>query len=234
MTPGVRGLIAYRKHQKRHTRPYGCTFAGCSKAFGSKNDWKRHENTRHYQIETWRCHENYSGSRINQCAKLFHRREQFQAHLKDGHGIKDDELIREKCKKYRIGRNGQSGFWCGFCKQIVTLKQKGLAAWEERFNHIEEHYSKGKQRIHQWYLPDKDFPIGDLPSAAAPDSDAQNSPLEEDSTDEEQCENRSPDALSHSLQSIDTGETVAPKTSNRHRTRTSKILYYYCVGYMHR
>lgn len=35
----------YRKHQKRHERPYGCTF--CSKTFGSKADWKRHEKSQH-------------------------------------------------------------------------------------------------------------------------------------------------------------------------------------------
>ena len=236
---GTRGLITGRKHKKRHTRPYGCTFAGCSKAFGSKNDWKRHENTRHYQIETWRCHETSSESRINQCAKLFYRREQFQAHLKDGHGINDDDLIRDKCRKYRIGRNGQSGFWCGFCKNIVTLKQKGLAAWDERFNHIDEHYSKQKQRIDQWYLPDKDFPIGDLPNAAAPDSDAQNSPLEEAGTDEEQGENgQSLDSL-HRGQTVDSGETIdlrpQPIAGGGSRSRTSKqSKLWYCVSYIYR
>lgn len=237
MTSEFRGLITYRKHKKRHTRPYGCTFAGCSKAFGSKNDWKRHENTRHYQIESWRCHEKSPGSRINQCAKIFYRREQFQAHLKDGHAISDDEVIRDKCKKYRIGRNGQIGFWCGFCKKIVALKEKGLAAWDERFNHIDEHYSKQKQRIDEWYPPDKDFPIGDVPNAAAPDSDAQNSPLEEDGTDDEQCENGTPDGLSHSIQDIDIRETMAPTTQpnsgggNRSHTKRPKI--WYCVGYMY-
>ena len=238
MTLGDGGLITIRKHKKRHTRPYGCTFAGCSKAFGSKNDWKRHENTRHYQIETWRCHETSSESRINQCAKLFYRREQFQAHLKDGHGFNDDELIRDKCRKYRIGRNGQSGFWCGFCKNIVTLKQKGLAAWDERFNHIDEHYSKQKLRIDQWYLPDKDFPIGDLPNAAAPDSDAQHSPPEDDGTDEEQCENRPPNGLSQPVEFGADGDTMTQKYpligGGGHRPHNKRSKVWFCVCYMHR
>ncbi|KAL4951312.1 hypothetical protein BDW69DRAFT_170355 [Aspergillus filifer] len=37
-----------KKHQKRHERPYGCTFYQCEKAFGSKADWKCHEQSRHF------------------------------------------------------------------------------------------------------------------------------------------------------------------------------------------
>ena len=32
---------------KRHTRPYGCTACECDKRFGSRSDWKRHEETVH-------------------------------------------------------------------------------------------------------------------------------------------------------------------------------------------
>ena len=175
-----------RKHKKRHTRPYGCTFATCSKSFGSKNDWKRHENTRHYQIETWRCNEVNPRSQINQCAKIFYRREQFQTHLKETHLIKDDEKIREHCKRHRIGRNGQSGFWCGFCKKIVTLKHKGLEAWDERFNHIDkEHFKLGQRIDDHWYPLDKDIPIGALPSAHEIDSETHSSPAENDGSEEE-------------------------------------------------
>ncbi|KAL8755598.1 MAG: hypothetical protein Q9199_003535 [Rusavskia elegans] len=139
-----------KKHQKRHTRPYGCTFPGCSKKLGSKNDWKRHENTQHYQIETWRCHEYSKSSAIGQCASIFYRREQFQAHLRDKHQIHDDQYIQAQCKRHRIGRNGQGKFWCGFCQEILELKTKGLDAWEERFGHIDnEHYKKG-QTIYDW------------------------------------------------------------------------------------
>ncbi|KAL8807109.1 MAG: hypothetical protein Q9182_000942 [Xanthomendoza sp. 2 TL-2023] len=139
-----------KKHQKRHTRPYGCTFPGCSKKLGSKNDWKRHENTQHYQIETWRCDEFSERSAIGRCASLFYRREQFQSHLRDKHQKNDEQYIQEQCKRHRIGRNGQDRFWCGFCQQIVELKTKGLEAWEERFGHIDDlHYKKG-QTIFDW------------------------------------------------------------------------------------
>ncbi|KAL8811456.1 MAG: hypothetical protein Q9200_001776 [Gallowayella weberi] len=139
-----------RKHQKRHTRPYGCTFPGCSKKLGSKNDWKRHENTQHYQIETWRCDEFSERSAIGRCASLFYRREQFQSHLREKHQKHDEQYIQEQCKRHRIGRNGQDRFWCGFCQEIVELKTKGLEAWEERFGHIDDlHYKKG-QTIFDW------------------------------------------------------------------------------------
>lgn len=149
-----------RKHKKRHSRPYGCTYTTCVKAFGSKNDWKRHENSQHYQLEAWRCHEHDSSSRIKQCARIFYRREPFQNHLKEHHGIKDEEHIKAQSKRGRIGRNCQSGFWCGFCKKIVTLKTKGLDAWDERFNHIDDLHFKRGQRIADWYPLDKDIPKG--------------------------------------------------------------------------
>ncbi|KAL8736082.1 MAG: hypothetical protein Q9181_002568 [Wetmoreana brouardii] len=147
-----------RKHKKRHTRPYGCTFPSCHKRLGSKNDWKRHENTQHYQIETWRCHEYSKESKIGQCANVFYRREQFQGHLREKHHIQDEQEIREQCQRNRIGRNGQNRFWCGFCRQLIELKAKGLDAWEERFNHIDNlHYKQGRT-IYEWVHMDKDVP----------------------------------------------------------------------------
>lgn len=148
------------KHQKRHNRPYGCTYTSCEKSFGSKNDWKRHENTQHYQVEAWRCREVSLISKIGQCAKVVHRREQFQDHLKEHHRIDDEDYIRAQTKRSRIGRNGQSGFWCGFCREIITLKKRGLEAWDERFSHIDDlHFKKG-ETIVSWLPLDKDVSMG--------------------------------------------------------------------------
>ena len=155
-------LCDLKKHEKRHSRPWGCTNEGCNKSFGSKNDWKRHENSQHYQLETWRCHEESSTSRIKQCAKIFFRRDPFQAHLKKDHRITDENRIRDECRSRRIGRNWQSGFWCGFCKSIIKLQKKGLEAWDERFNHIDNEHFKHGERIDDWYPLDKDVPKGEL------------------------------------------------------------------------
>lgn len=157
------------KHIKRHTRPYGCTFPNCARRFGSKNDWKRHENTMHYQIETWKCAElipqdggNRTRAKIPgtigttsgvQCGHLCYRRELFMEHLHEAHDLRDvqhKDYVKDQCKKRRVGRNGQCGFWCGFCKTVVQLEKTNTDAWDERFNHIDnEHFKKG-DRVESW------------------------------------------------------------------------------------
>ena len=157
------------KHIKRHTRPYGCTFPNCARRFGSKNDWKRHENTMHYQIETWKCAELISTDGCHrtkaenlktigttsgvQCGRLYYRRELFVDHLYEEHNLRGDkhkDHVKDQCKKRRVGRNGQCGFWCGFCKTVVQLEKKEIDAWDERFNHIDnEHFKKG-DRVETW------------------------------------------------------------------------------------
>lgn len=80
--------------------------------------------------------------------------------MKDHHHINDEEYIRTQTKSNRIGRNGQCGFWCGFCCEIVTLKKRGLEAWDERFSHIDDlHFKKG-QTIDLWVPLDKEIPKG--------------------------------------------------------------------------
>lgn len=157
------------KHIKRHTRPYGCTFTDCPRRFGSKNDWKRHENTMHYQIEAWKCAELKMPDGSNptrgkrsktiettsyvQCGRLCYRRELFMTHLYEAHhlgGHEHDRYVKDQCKKRRVGRNGQCGFWCGFCQTVVRLEKIGIDAWDERFNHIDdEHFKKGT-RVENW------------------------------------------------------------------------------------
>ncbi|KAH9212010.1 hypothetical protein DL95DRAFT_305056, partial [Leptodontidium sp. 2 PMI_412] len=40
-----------------YTRPFPCifTFAGCNKAFGSKNEWKRHIVNEYFRLTYYRC-----------------------------------------------------------------------------------------------------------------------------------------------------------------------------------
>ncbi|KAI9657201.1 MAG: hypothetical protein M1829_006947 [Trizodia sp. TS-e1964] len=152
-----------KKHQWRHTRPFGCTFPNCNKMFGSKNDWKRHENSQHFQLESWRCHQLNPMER--ECAQLFYRREKFQQHLRQDHGIEVDETIREEVALRRIGRNGQNQFWCGFCRRICPLKNRNLEAWDERFTHIANHFKTKK--IEEWVPVDADRPKGQLLSLNA-------------------------------------------------------------------
>ena len=88
-----------------------------------------------------------------QCAKVAYEKDAFMEHLKEG-GHRDgptDEAAREDlAKKYRVGRNGQTRFWCGFCRKIIELKAKGTKAWDERFNHIDGMHFKNGERTLTW------------------------------------------------------------------------------------
>ncbi|PVH76247.1 hypothetical protein DL98DRAFT_518127 [Cadophora sp. DSE1049] len=144
-----------RKHVKRHERPYGCTFAACTKTFGSKNDWKRHENSQHFHLETWRCNEPF-------CGKLYYRRQTFYNHVSTDHDVKNIEGIELRHEASRIGRNCQKRFWCGFCRGLVDLRRKGLDGWTERYDHIDDHFmgrnGRVKRRIETWMPVDMPFP----------------------------------------------------------------------------
>jgi len=143
----------FRKHRKRHDKPYACTYAQCDKRFGSKNDWKRHENSQHFQLECWKCNEKSKDNEQEVCGKVCHRRETFTNHLEKDHGL-DPLTIEGKWATCRVGRNCETRFWCGFCKAVVELEGRGGLAWTERFNHIDEHFSgrngKPKVDISEW------------------------------------------------------------------------------------
>ncbi|KAF2874923.1 hypothetical protein BDV95DRAFT_486726 [Massariosphaeria phaeospora] len=121
-----------KKHMKRHTKPYGCTYPQCHKRFGAKSDWKRHENSQHFQLESFRC-------------QLIPT-----SHLESQHEVKCLEQLSHEVRRRRIGKNGQGKFWCGFCQKIVPLEKKRNAAWDERFDHIDHHFNKEKRHIEDW------------------------------------------------------------------------------------
>ncbi|QSZ36502.1 hypothetical protein DSL72_006382 [Monilinia vaccinii-corymbosi] len=156
-----------KKHMKRHERPYGCTYLTCNKTFGSKNDWKRHENSQHFQAEIWRCDKEKPEG--GTCAKVSHRRETFQDHLRKEHEVISQDAVKTMVEACRIGRNCQARFWCGFCKRLVDLKKTGFDAWAERFDHIDDHFMgrRGiqKQGIQEWFPVDSDKPKGDIASS---------------------------------------------------------------------
>jgi len=159
-------LITHRKHMKRHERPYGCTFLTCNKTFGSKSDWKRHENSQHFHLETWRCDEERPEG--GACAKVCYRKQTFSEHLVKVHEISDNDTIKTKSDTCRIGRNCQARFWCGFCEKLVELKKRGVEAWTERFDHIDDHFmgrhTLPKQSIQDWVPMDSDRPKGEVES----------------------------------------------------------------------
>lgn len=71
---------------------------------------------------------------------MFHQVAAFKTHLTEIHKIEDADAVDAKASVRRIGPNSQAHFWCGFCKEVVNLEQKGVDAWTERFNHIDDHF----------------------------------------------------------------------------------------------
>ncbi|KAF2707725.1 hypothetical protein K504DRAFT_42150 [Pleomassaria siparia CBS 279.74] len=145
-----------RKHMKRHTKPYGCTYPKCHRRFGAKSDWKRHEGKLHFQVECFRCSNPSSSTPSSSfdtsglCGELFFRPEQFKSHLSTHHNLTQFEEHSSQLRASRIGRNGQGQFWCGFCKCIVKLAKKREEAWDERFDHIDAHFMKQGKSIEDW------------------------------------------------------------------------------------
>ncbi|KAI1182276.1 hypothetical protein F5B17DRAFT_444372 [Nemania serpens] len=179
-----------KKHEKRHEKPYGCTMPECAKKFGSKNDWKRHENTQHFMLEMWKCDE-------ESCEKICYRRENFRSHLEKDHQINDLTRLEPKLEKCRVGRNCEARFWCGFCEKIIEIKQKGHQAWAERFDHIGEHFSSRnpEQRdISEWQNVDSSWRSKEL---LRDDSDEGDEILS--STQSIKAQHPSRDGIHHSL-----------------------------------
>lgn len=128
---------------KRHMKPYACTHTDCAKRFGSKNDWKRHENSQHIQLEFWRCAERIKDGpdRTYACGKICHRKETFKNHLEKDHDITDPKISEKRCTDCRNGRNFESRYWCGFCQRTIEFQKNGGLAWSERFDHIDAHFT---------------------------------------------------------------------------------------------
>ena len=156
-----------RKHMNRHLKPFGCTQDGCNKVFGSKSDWKIHENTKHHQLECWKCNiTKASGTDAGSiCGKRFFRKWDFINHLKALHRNIGDHVqyqIVVDCHipKYHEGAfwSGFRPFWCGFCKKAVKLHPEVDTAWNLRFDHIARHFEEDNLRVKDAWIP---FPDDD-------------------------------------------------------------------------
>jgi len=136
-------------------KPYGCT-----SAFGSKNEWKRHVNTQHLRLDMWRC---------DQCSDRetrpndFNRKDLFIQHLRRMHHRPSEERSSStsKTSKSRSFGNDETDpavkaaeqrchiqlrrppthSCCLFC----TGEFNGHGSWEERMEHIGRHLEQYKK-----------------------------------------------------------------------------------------
>jgi hypothetical protein len=145
-----------KKHIKRHTKPFGCTFENCYKRFGSKSDWMRHEVKRHQQQECWRCDiaNSFPAPGLQPCRKTFGKKEQFTHHLQQFHQITDAREVNPLVTKQHINSCFQPQYWCGFCREILKLSHKGKLGYHERYDHVANHISVDEKSIDDWYPPD--------------------------------------------------------------------------------
>ncbi|KAI7392040.1 hypothetical protein KC328_g7227 [Hortaea werneckii] len=160
-----------RKHRKRHSRPYGCTFADCWKRFGSRNDWKRHENSQHFLIDQWRCDMAIEGN--HKCGSLFQSDDAMRKHLLAQHttalqleasrkGNPLQRLVNLKTEHMHIGREAHHYYWCGFCDRLVAPVKDASNAWEDRFRHVGDHYDKENKHVDDWICVQANRRKGDI------------------------------------------------------------------------
>ncbi|KAI7196774.1 hypothetical protein KC363_g627 [Hortaea werneckii] len=160
-----------RKHRKRHSRPYGCTFADCWKRFGSRNDWKRHENSQHFLIDQWRCEMTTADN--HKCGTLFQSDDAMRKHLLAQHkkalqleasrkGNPLQRLVTLKTEHMHIGREAHHYYWCGFCDQLIAPVKEAPNAWEDRFRHVGDHYDKENKHVDDWICVQANRRKGDI------------------------------------------------------------------------
>ncbi|KAI6826362.1 hypothetical protein KC332_g8743 [Hortaea werneckii] len=160
-----------RKHRKRHSRPYGCTFADCWKRFGSRNDWKRHENSQHFLIDQWRCDMIIEGN--HKCGSLFQSDDAMRKHLIAQHtralqleasrkGNPLQRLVTLKAEHMHIGREAHHFYWCGFCDRLIAPVKEAPNAWEDRFRHVGDHYDKENKHVDDWICVQANRRKGDI------------------------------------------------------------------------
>lgn len=130
-----------RKHIKRHTRPYVCTFTSCDSSHGSRSDWKRHEETQHVLQESWLCTARLPDG--SKCLANFTSEHAFQSHLVVAHNVPVLQATSQLCEDMHLGEAGAGRFWCGFCQDIVRQDlQSGHGPTEMRMQHVGDHYDK--------------------------------------------------------------------------------------------
>ena len=119
--------------------------------------------------------EHNNGRKNEVCGKLNHRRETFRDHLSKSHNLQGEQL-EIKLEHCRVGRNCEARFWCGFCERIIEIERKGLGAFTERFNHIDDHFSGRdglpRKEIDDWKDVDPDAPPMEALSSDSEDGDS--------------------------------------------------------------
>ncbi|KAK6523418.1 hypothetical protein TWF281_001400 [Arthrobotrys megalospora] len=153
----------WKKHMQRHRRPFFCTFHWQERSevqrFGSKDDWRRHEEHRHYQSEFYKC----PGGPHESCRSAWVRRQEFEKHLEEHHtalvaswtrdGEVNEDAKKDFLQKHHNGTDYvEDNFWCGFCAKLIQIppEMTGRRGKEIRVNHVADHFHKEQKDIRLW------------------------------------------------------------------------------------
>ena len=119
--------------QKKDSK-YFCTH--CPEEFKWKGDWKRHEAHKHEHQDEYTCE---SCPRAVSCTRgPYYTKRDFNRHHRKVHKC-------HSCPKTDACRRGlpkKRAWGCGFCS-------KALLTWDERIDHIAQHYDEGK-KMFEW------------------------------------------------------------------------------------
>nr|OQO22921.1 hypothetical protein B0A51_11095 [Rachicladosporium sp. CCFEE 5018] len=149
-----------KKHQKRHTRPYGCTAPRCYARQGSRSDWKRHEEKQHVVRPSWKCILPLESGET--CSTNFYLDQHFDKHLAQTHRCSQKDIDTHR-QAMHLGRDAHGQFWCGFCKNIVLSKPgANVTAKQYRLAHIGEHFDKEHMVIDDWVCLELNKPHGQI------------------------------------------------------------------------
>lgn len=97
------------------------------------------------------------------CGRVFSHAQEFENHVKVDHDISLAIPVAAMIERCTIQEWFHGTFWCGFCKKIVPLKKKRNEGWDERFNHIGEHFENGLiiggWLSLEWNVPEEETPV---------------------------------------------------------------------------
>ena len=127
-------------------RPYQCTVR-CGKNFDKRADWKRHEEI-NYPQEGWVCQE-MSCDNKSMCdpGKISYRKDKFTQHFANTHP-------EVNCASYYDNNHfvvtSRFARRCGFCTTYW------FGNWQDRINHIGDHFSVDRYDMTQWQVLDNE------------------------------------------------------------------------------
>ncbi|PPJ58368.1 hypothetical protein CBER1_10787 [Cercospora berteroae] len=152
--------IRSRSANRRSGRPqnlFPCLFVvyGCDKEVGSKNEWKRHIQKQHVQMEYWLCTRCPEKGPSEQQQHVFNRKDLFTQHTLRMHSqqsdragkAKSDEQKRfedteaERC--HRTLRQPPNDSRCVICEQEFS----GPGSWEQCIDHTGRHLDTAAKEV---------------------------------------------------------------------------------------